>query len=188
MDSRTKSFHIKNFIDKHEYTTISKNKRLISTRLAKNIFGKSRTIPIMKLIEFQALVKEEYRVHMALSKCARAKATAFVKLARQYAKEYAKLHDYAHEMEKTNPISRVFLIDETPPLFPYLDPVFDRMYIAFDCCKKGFLVGCRKIIGLDGCFLKGLIKGEISIAIGIDGNNQMFLITWAVVLTESKDI
>ncbi|CAN1292145.1 hypothetical protein LINPERPRIM_LOCUS21435 [Linum perenne] len=63
---------------------------------------------------------------------------------------------------------------------------FQRMYICFDSLKKGFLVGCRKIISLDGCFLKGLCKGELLTAVGRDANDQMYIIAWCVVEVESK--
>ncbi|XP_070020357.1 uncharacterized protein [Nicotiana sylvestris] len=53
--------------------------------------------------------------------------------------------------------------------------------------KRGFIEGCRKCIGLDGCFLKGISKGQLLVTIAKDGNNQIFPITWAVVETESKD-
>lgn len=47
--------------------------------------------------------------------------------------------------------------------------------------------GCRNIIGLDGCFLKGVCKGQLLCAVGRDGNNQMFPIAWAVVSVENKE-
>ena len=31
---------------------------------------------------------------------------------------------------------------------------FERLYICWVGCKKGFLAGCRPIIGLDACHLK----------------------------------
>ncbi|GKD25624.1 putative integrase, partial [Tanacetum coccineum] len=44
-----------------------------------------------------------------------------------------------------------------------------------------------KVIGLDGCFLKGTCRGELLTAMGRDGNNQMFPIAWAVVNVENTD-
>jgi len=35
-----------------------------------------------------------------------------------------------------------------------LEPMFMRFYVCFDVCKKGFLAGCRKVIGLDDYFLR----------------------------------
>ncbi|GJV82248.1 transposon protein, mutator sub-class [Tanacetum coccineum] len=39
-------------------------------------------------------------------------------------------------------------------------------------------------IGLDGCFLKGVVKGMLLTAVGKDPNNQMFLVAWAIVQIE----
>ena len=43
------------------------------------------------------------------------------------------------------------------------------------------MVGCRKVVGLDGCFFKVALNGELLCAIGRDANNQMYPIAWAVV-------
>ncbi|XP_019172994.1 PREDICTED: uncharacterized protein LOC109168426 [Ipomoea nil] len=56
-----------------------------------------------------------------------------------------------------------------------------------DYAAEWFLEGCRKVIGLDGCFLKGLLKGEILSAVGRNSNNQMYPIAWAVVEIENTD-
>ncbi|KAL0352363.1 UNVERIFIED_CONTAM: hypothetical protein Scaly_1625000 [Sesamum calycinum] len=57
----------------------------------------------------------------------------------------------------------------------------------FDAQMKGFLEGCRPIIGLDACFLKGPFGGQLMAAIGRDGNNQMFPLAMAVVECECKE-
>nr|GEV48523.1 hypothetical protein CTI12_AA159120 [Tanacetum cinerariifolium] len=53
--------------------------------------------------------------------------------------------------------------------------------------KDGWIAGYRKVIGLDGCFLKGTIKGEFLTTMGRDANNQIFSIAWAVVNVKNKD-
>ncbi|GKD02181.1 hypothetical protein Tco_1177155, partial [Tanacetum coccineum] len=53
--------------------------------------------------------------------------------------------------------------------------------------KDGWLAGCRKVIGLDGCFLKHTCKGELLTAMGRDANNQMYPIAWAVVRVENSE-
>ncbi|GKE52282.1 hypothetical protein Tco_1487438, partial [Tanacetum coccineum] len=50
-------------------------------------------------------------------------------------------------------------------------------------CMKG----CRRVIALDGCFLKKPNVGEILTAIGRDRNNHIFLVAWVVVNVENKD-
>ena len=106
------------------------------------------------------------------------------KLEGDLTEEYGRLWDYIGEILKTNPGSTCDLRVHRP--IPTDLPVFDRLYISFDCLKKGLLGGCRRILGLDGCFLKGTIKGEVLVAIGREGNNQMVPVAWAVVTCENK--
>ncbi|XP_023754736.2 uncharacterized protein LOC111903179 [Lactuca sativa] len=47
--------------------------------------------------------------------------------------------------------------------------------------------GYRRVIGLDGSFLKGQVKGEILTAIGGDADNHVYPIACAVVNVENKD-
>ncbi|KAH0645086.1 hypothetical protein KY284_032970 [Solanum tuberosum] len=55
-------------------------------------------------------------------------------------------------------------------------------------CKQGFLAGCRPIIGVDGCHLKGYQKGgQLLTAIGIDANNNMYPVAFAIVEGELKE-
>lgn len=74
------------------------------------------------------------------------------------------------ELLRSNPGSTVIIHkeDDVDP------PIFRRMYICFDACKKGFKAGCRKVVGLDGCFFKGATNGELLCALGKDANNQMY--------------
>ncbi|CAA7024765.1 unnamed protein product [Microthlaspi erraticum] len=46
---------------------------------------------------------------------------------------------------------------------------------------------CRPIIGLDGTFFKGIVKGCLLTAVGHDPNNQIYPIAWAVVQAETGD-
>ncbi|CAA7054275.1 unnamed protein product [Microthlaspi erraticum] len=43
------------------------------------------------------------------------------------------------------------------------------------------------IIGVDGTFFKGTMKGTLLIAVGHDPNNQIYPIVWAVVQAETGD-
>lgn len=62
-----------------------------------------------------------------------------------------------------------------------------RGFIFFKGVKDGWLEGCRRIIGLDGCFLKHTCRGELLTAMGRDANNQMYPIAWAVVKVENSE-
>lgn len=68
-------------------------------------------------------------------------------------------------------------------------PIFQRMYIyiCLQPCKQGFLAGCIPLLGVDGCHLRGPYPGILLTAIGKDGNNNIFLVAWAVVETDNVD-
>ncbi|CAN0905231.1 hypothetical protein LINGRAHAP2_LOCUS23549, partial [Linum grandiflorum] len=53
-------------------------------------------------------------------------------------------------------------------------------YCAEVPCKEGFLAGCMRIICIDGCFLKTLHGGQLLTAVGLDGNDGVFPIAYAM--------
>jgi hypothetical protein len=59
------------------------------------------------------------------------------------------------------------------------------MLFSFDACKRGFLAGCRPIIFIDGCHLKTKFGGILLTAIGIDPNDCIFPVAFAIVEVEN---
>ncbi|GJS94117.1 multidrug resistance-associated protein 5 [Tanacetum coccineum] len=68
-----------------------------------------------------------------------------------------------------------------------IGPPKKRFYVCFVGLADKLKAGCRKIIALDGCFLKSLNQGEILTAIGKDANNHTYPVAWAVVNVKNKD-
>ncbi|GKC42575.1 (R)-mandelonitrile lyase-like protein [Tanacetum coccineum] len=64
---------------------------------------------------------------------------------------------------------------------------FKTFYVCFTGVTQGWLQGCMRVIGLDGCFLKTICKGELLSVVGGDGNNQIYPIAWAVIDVENKE-
>ncbi|KAL5556111.1 hypothetical protein UlMin_038347 [Ulmus minor] len=113
----------------------------------------------------------------------RAKRYAYEAICGDSKIQYGLLWDYCNELKRTNPgtttkIKTRLVGDEV---------VFERLYICFGALKKGFKDGCRPIIGLDGCHLKGHQKGQILTSVGIDANNGMYPIAFSIVESECKD-
>ena len=65
--------------------------------------------------------------------------------------------------------------------------MLSKVVYVFQGVKDGWIAGCRKVIGLDGCFITHTCKGQLLTAMGRDANNQMFPIAWAVVDVENKN-
>ncbi|XP_062073816.1 uncharacterized protein LOC133778028 isoform X1 [Humulus lupulus] len=112
----------------------------------------------------------------------RAKKVATEILEGSVKEQYAILEDYCNQIRATNPGSTAILKTRIEGDKRY----FERVYICLQACKEGFNRGCRPLIGVDGCFLKGYCKGMLLAAIGIDAVNAMFPIAYAVVEKENK--
>jgi hypothetical protein len=128
-------------------------------------------------------VQEEMFAQVSMSKLKRAKSLVMKKAMDATKGQYSRLYDYQMELLKGNPGSTVIvnMEDNADP------PIFRRMYICLHACKERFKAGCRKVVGLDGCFLKGATNDELLCALGRDANNQMYPIAWAVVDKENND-
>ena len=70
-------------------------------------------------------------------------------------KQYVNLWDYCEELVNCNPSSTVKM--KCINMGGSVNK-FERLYVCLDACKKGFLAGCRPIIGVDGCFIKGFTR------------------------------
>ncbi|XP_022848165.1 uncharacterized protein LOC111370605 [Olea europaea var. sylvestris] len=63
--------------------------------------------------------------------------------------------------------------------------MFRGIYVCFNCSKIGFRDGCRKVVGVDGCHLRGSFGGVMLTAVGIDANDCIYPIAYAVVEKEN---
>ena len=64
--------------------------------------------------------------------------------------------------------------------------VFERIYVCLDACKRGFLAGCRPLIGIDGRHLKGTIERQLPVVVGKDENDNIISIAYFIVEIENK--
>ncbi|GKD58540.1 hypothetical protein Tco_1296049, partial [Tanacetum coccineum] len=63
--------------------------------------------------------------------------------------------------------------------------VFKRIYIFLGPLKKGFKVYGRDLLGLDGAFMKGPYPGQLLTVVGLDGNNGIYPLAYAIVEKET---
>ena len=96
----------------------------------------------------------------------------------KHADQYKYVYDYCEALTQWNPGTCVKVHREGMR--------FQRMYVCLDACKRGFLAGCRPIIVLDGCHLKGPFGGQLLCVVGKDGNNDMYPLAYAVCEVESR--
>ncbi|XP_028779040.1 uncharacterized protein LOC114735508 [Neltuma alba] len=139
----------------------------------------------IKLADIIASVREHYMVDVSVWKAYMARKKAKALIDGDYKEQYHKLRDYCNEVRKCN-LGTTFALLTDQPCVNH-PPVFKRLYECIGAVKRGFVAGCRPIIGLDGCFLKGPYGGILLVAVGRDANDQYFPLAWAVVESESRD-
>ncbi|CAN1821530.1 hypothetical protein LINPERHAP1_LOCUS29537 [Linum perenne] len=183
MNNRFKVFQPKNYKE-HVCPKHYKNKFVTPTVIATHYKDRIKSNPRWKNRHMRQTVREDFGCEVTVMQCSRAKAKVLRTTFESYKTEYALLSSYAEELLRVNPSSSFkIMVDSNNPTN---EPYFQRMYICFDSLKKGFLAGCRRFISVDGCFLKGLCKGELLTAVARDANDQMYPVAWSVVEVESR--
>ena len=123
---------------------------------------------------------ERYKIHVKLRLLNKVKSLVREQLHGGFAKSYPALPKYAEMIKPTNPRSYA--------LVTWIDSLqFKACFISFAAQVRGFLGGCRPIIGIDGAHLSGYYKGVMLTAVAIDGNNEIFVLAYGIVDTESID-
>ncbi|XP_050920069.1 uncharacterized protein LOC127137673 [Lathyrus oleraceus] len=160
----------------------------------KNIQSNVRESPNLKLSDIMEKTHEKWNVGINKTLAYRAKTLVVDIMDGSFMEQYRGIHNYGHELLRTNPgstvkiISQPFQGEEENSEHPekQMNPHFQRMYICFKSCKeKNFK--CKPIIRLNGCFLKGYYDGQKLVSIGRDPNDPMLQIAYDVVEGETKD-
>ncbi|XP_049388704.1 uncharacterized protein LOC125853077 [Solanum stenotomum] len=177
-------FIVKNYHPVHKCIPLNRNKLCNSKLIARKFKDRIVSQPYIRIWEIQDLVRKTLGLYVGKTLCYRAKQRIMKENMGGWKVEFARLSDYADMIKQTNPGSSCWVkidkeIEPGKNLFVYF-------YVCFHAFKQGWLEGCRNIIEFDGCFLKGVCKGELLVAVGKNGNNQMYPIAWAVVDTETK--
>lgn len=126
---------------------------------------------------FREEIVHEVRCHVSWWQAYLCKKKALQTHLGDSAGQYGMLWSYASEIRKSNPNSTVLLsVDNVGD-----QNIFSKFYVCLGALKEGFLKACRPIFGVDGTFLKGPYGGILLTAVGIDPNNNLYPIAWAVV-------
>jgi hypothetical protein len=170
VNSRCSSWQIASLNDDHTCPPRRENRLVTAARIAEKYEKMIIANPTWSIQAMKTTTQEEMFADVHDSKLKRAKSIVIKRALDATKGQYKLLCNYQLESLRSNPGSTVVVKKD----LDYKDPMFQRMYICLDALKKGFLAGCRKVVGLDGCFFKGATNGELLCAIGRDANNQMY--------------
>ncbi|XP_062112502.1 uncharacterized protein LOC133823668 [Humulus lupulus] len=170
------TFRVNTLVDSHLCPLVLNNRHVYSKWLSKHLLEQFRLNPNMEYQRFKELTQNTKFSMISKWTFYRTKEKAMGKLEGTVGEQYSILDDYCKQLVVTNPGSTTILKTR----MENDKRIFERVYICLKSCKDRFLKGCRPLIGLDGCFLKGYCKGMLLVTVGIDGNNSMFPTAYAV--------
>ncbi|GKE25516.1 hypothetical protein Tco_1440900, partial [Tanacetum coccineum] len=123
-------------------------------------------------------------LQVSMSKAFKAKAEREIK--GDHILQYSMLRDYVVELQSTKPNTTVKIVVErdTDPSLP--TRAFQRIYVCLEALNLGFKACRRELLGLNGAFMKGPFPGQVLEAVGLDSNNEIYPLAYALVEAESK--
>ncbi|KAL4379491.1 hypothetical protein GQ457_02G021020 [Hibiscus cannabinus] len=153
-------FKVKTLITDHNCSVTLKNKRANYKFVGKHFISKIRIVPKLRLADMMRLGREELNLELNKQLCSRANKWAEEKKKGNITHEFNRLFDYVLALRTADPNGSFDLVVQRPT---DLRGTVDLL------------------LGVNGCFLNGYLKGEILSAVGRNSNNQIFPIAWAYV-------
>ncbi|KAG5582595.1 hypothetical protein H5410_053222, partial [Solanum commersonii] len=86
--------------------------------------------------------------------------------------QYGKLLSYRAELLRFYPGSNVIIWRDGGK--------FLEFYVCLGALNEAFKLGCRPLISLDGCWLKGTYRGNLLSAVAIDPNDYIFPVAYVM--------
>jgi hypothetical protein len=179
---RTGGFIITSIEDKHTCEGSWPIKAITTKVLKDKFMHEFRDNPKLGLQGFAAKVIREFKMCPPRWKLSRARAAALLQIHGDEEQQFNLLMDYGNELKRSNPGSTFLLTTnsvndvDSPDHRKHLA----TLYWSYDACKRGFLAGCRPFICLDGCHIKTRYKGVLLTAVGIDANDCIYPVAYAV--------
>ena len=167
------TFQIKTLVLNHTCRKKYNTKHISVDWLAKKYLDRYKADCMWSLSGLKATVKADMKYEMSIFKAWRVRNKALKLIEGDEKDQYKRIFDYKEEILRSNPGSTVVIeVDRGH---------FDKIYVCLAALKSGFKAGCRPIIGVDGCWLKGPYGGQLLAAVGIDPNDCIYPIAWCVV-------
>ncbi|XP_030525043.2 uncharacterized protein LOC115737179 [Rhodamnia argentea] len=151
--------------------------------LAKKYCDRLRNNPTWPGASMKKTMESENVLKLSRTMVYRARATAMSMVTGNEREQFRMLRSYCQALLDSNPRSTFVIKSEQCQD----QSKFRGVYICLDALRRGFLEGCRRFVGFDGCHLSSGYKGVLLAFVGLDGNNQMYPFAWAVVGQETYE-
>ncbi|KAL4017116.1 hypothetical protein IC575_024790 [Cucumis melo] len=125
-------------------------------------------------------MRQDYGINLSYEKAWRARENAYERVRGSPEESYNLLRRYGEALKFTNPGTIFHMELEDDRFFKYL-------FMAVGACVRGFLNCIRPVIVMDGTFLKNKYRGQLIVAVFLDGNNHIYPLAFGVVDRETDD-
>ncbi|KAL4018522.1 hypothetical protein IC575_022120 [Cucumis melo] len=125
-------------------------------------------------------MRQDYDINMSYEKAWRARENAYERVRGSPEESYNLLRRYGEALKFTNPGTIFHMELEDDRFFKYL-------FMVVGACVRGFLNCIRLVIVMDETFLKNKYRGQLIVAVYLDGNNQIYPLAFGVVDRETDD-
>ncbi|XP_020108011.1 uncharacterized protein LOC109723913 isoform X2 [Ananas comosus] len=180
------TFEVKTLKNEHECPSVNRcgNKMASQFWVCDRVVDWLKTEGEISVPDLQKRLLRTYNVDVPYLRCFRGKELACEEIHGNWEESYERMVDFKEEIIRRNPGS---IVDIKTQNCTDGRICFQRIFVAFEACLKGFLDGCRPYLALDGCHLKGKYKGVLAAATAIDGNKWLFPVAYAVIESENID-
>nr|KAJ0216716.1 hypothetical protein LSAT_V11C300152350 [Lactuca sativa] len=177
-------FQIKSQVSEHNCCRVLNFGSIVTYRwIDKHFMSQIIENPKMSARKMKAKVSTTFNINVSVKQCINAKIFALQEIEGSLIEHYGRLWSYSEEIMRSNHGSTVMLDVD---IMPDSTTLLSRFYMCFKVVRDGWLEKCKLVIGLNGCFLNGKVRGEVLLAVGRDANNHIYPITWVVVCVENK--
>ncbi|KAD3066829.1 hypothetical protein E3N88_34709 [Mikania micrantha] len=176
---------VKTLLNEHKCIPSRDINACTSTFLSSQMLEQIEENPTIPVRVVQEQLQRKYEIGITKTKAYRAKVKAKKVVEGDFISQYALLWDYANQLRQTNPGTTVRIEVEPNPNPGESIREFKRIYVCLGGLKQGFKALGRDLLGLDGAFMKGPFPGQILCAVGVDNNNGIYLVCYAIVESET---
>ncbi|XP_074266095.1 uncharacterized protein LOC141588558 [Silene latifolia] len=156
-------------------------RRTFISNAIRNIVEADWGLMVNAIIE---IIIDKYNYKISYMKAWKAKQKALADIFGDWELSYQLLPRFFEDLKEANPGTVVQFVN-----YPTDDPnvvIFGWVFWAFGASIKGF-PHCRPIITIDGTHLYGKYKGVLMISMGVDANDQLYPLAFAIVELETTE-
>ncbi|XP_020254285.1 uncharacterized protein LOC109831366 [Asparagus officinalis] len=159
------------------------NKHVSSSFIYRLILSHLRKDLDLRLKDIRLLVHKTINLDVSYNKCWNARGKMMIKIFGDWDKSYEILPHYLKALKRENP-GTVYEVSSDP--LDGEERRFTGVFWAFGPCIEGFQY-CRPLLSIDGTHLYGKYKGVLLVTTGVDADDGLFPLAFAVVDIENTE-